>query len=49
LDDSDEDNEFQENRNWELSEAEAITISSKRLQRPPVTGTDDFLWIATNK
>ena len=42
MDDSHEDNEFQGNRNWELSEAEAITTSSKRLQRPPVTRTDDF-------
>jgi len=42
LDDSHENNEFQGNRNWVLREAEVITISSKRLQRPPVTRTDDF-------
>jgi len=49
LDDSHEDNEFQGNRNWELSEIKAITWSSKRLQKPPVTRSDDFLWIGTNK
>lgn len=42
MDDNHEDNEFQGNRNWELSEAEAITVSSKRLQIPPVTRTDDL-------
>jgi flagellar motor protein MotB len=49
LDDSREDNEFQGNINWELSEDEAINISSKILRRPPVTRSDYSSWIATNK
>jgi hypothetical protein len=49
LKNSHDETECQGNKEWGLNEDEAVPTSSKNLQKPPVTRSDDLLWTGINR